>query len=241
LSTALPTASPHLVTFTPDSLYSGQVILRLSAADACSEVTDDVHIFIVPSVNTITAIDDSAATAAAVQITIPVLSNDEAVNDNAVFLCTDDAITVLPQHGTVTVLQHGILLYIPQTGFSGRDSFQYQLCTDTAEVSACANQRAHAWVYISIVNEDCIIPNTFTPNGDGINDVFVLPCPGNAANFTVYNNWGVELFTDPDYHNHWDGNYKGSPLPEGTYYYTLSYRDTENRFIQKAGFISLRR
>jgi gliding motility-associated-like protein len=74
-----------------------------------------------------------------------------------------------------------------------------------------------------------IVPEGFSPNGDGINDFFVIQnlnaFPG--SKFTVFNRWGGEVYHSDDYQNNWDGtstsnlNVGGNQLPEGTYYYLL--------------------
>jgi gliding motility-associated-like protein len=62
------------------------------------------------------------------------------------------------------------------------------------------------------------LPNVFTPDGDGINDVF-LP----NFNIEVYNRWGMLLYKGRD---GWDGRYKGKLMPAGTYFYILTDDDT---------------
>ncbi|WP_276498210.1 gliding motility-associated C-terminal domain-containing protein [Pontibacter litorisediminis] len=75
---------------------------------------------------------------------------------------------------------------------------------------------------------DIDIPNGFTPNGDGINDTWVLKnlpslFPGNRV--TVYNRWGSEVFSSRGYSKPWDGTYKGKRLPDGTYYCIIELGD----------------
>ncbi|QHL87503.1 T9SS type B sorting domain-containing protein [Nibribacter ruber] len=65
------------------------------------------------------------------------------------------------------------------------------------------------------------IPTGFTPNGDGINDVWVLKnvstyFPG--CSVTVYNRWGSPVFESRGYAKPWDGTHMGKPVPAGTYY-----------------------
>jgi gliding motility-associated-like protein len=87
----------------------------------------------------------------------------------------------------------------------------------------------------------------FSPNGDGINDYFVISGLNNASNkdLTILNRWGVEVFHSPDYQNDWDGkNQKsGDPLPEDTYFYVLKvkdiYKDGNTRRYQ--GYIVIKR
>ena len=71
------------------------------------------------------------------------------------------------------------------------------------------------------------IVTAFTPNGDGVNDYFVIKDIQNykPVKLAIYNRWGDELYSSSDYNNNWDGTYKGKHLPEGTYYYYLEIKD----------------
>jgi gliding motility-associated-like protein len=67
-------------------------------------------------------------------------------------------------------------------------------------------------------------PNAFTPNNDGLNDVF-LPVGSDVVAFhlTIYNGWGQRVFVTNDIKKGWDGLVNGKPAPEGTYIYQSSY------------------
>ncbi len=79
-------------------------------------------------------------------------------------------------------------------------------------------------------NEICVdncpsyqLPNTFTPNGDNQNDLFVpFPyCFIESVEFQVFNRWGQMVYESMDPDLNWDGrNLNGNELPAGTYYYT---------------------
>jgi gliding motility-associated-like protein len=71
------------------------------------------------------------------------------------------------------------------------------------------------------------IPNTFTPNGDGVNDVWNIGDLQFYPNCTVdiYTRWGRQLFQSRGYGQAWDGTYNGQPLPVGTYYYVIGLND----------------
>jgi gliding motility-associated-like protein len=125
----------------------------------------------------------------------------------------------------------GTILYTPAPGHTGIDSFQYQICDPEG--------RDTAWVFITL--DDCIIPNAFSPNGDGINDFFVIPCGEGDIVFSVWNRWGIEVYRSEFYQNDWDGGYKGGKVPDGTYYYVLKYTKRTGEQVNKAGFITLRR
>jgi gliding motility-associated-like protein len=68
-----------------------------------------------------------------------------------------------------------------------------------------------------------VVPNTFTPNGDGINDTWQIKYLDSYPDCTVsvFNRYGARLFYSVGYPNPWDGNYNGSPVPAGVYYYVI--------------------
>lgn len=79
-----------------------------------------------------------------------------------------------------------------------------------------------AYTPINVV-EGLIVPNVFTPNGDGFNDVFKIR---NSAvsefTFRVFNRWGTQIYETTAPEIAWDGKTQaGSPAPGGTYFYTL--------------------
>ena len=77
------------------------------------------------------------------------------------------------------------------------------------------------------VLRDIIIPNTFTPNGDGINDTWeitnLVDFP--KATIDIYNRYGTNLYHSVGYARPWDGFYNGKELPAGTYYYLINLKD----------------
>ncbi|MBS1501601.1 MAG: beta-propeller fold lactonase family protein, partial [Bacteroidetes bacterium] len=71
------------------------------------------------------------------------------------------------------------------------------------------------------------IPNTFTPNGDGINDFWDI---GALTSYpqclvSIYTRYGSLIFQSKGYPKPWDGTYKNSPVPTGTYYYIIDLQD----------------
>jgi gliding motility-associated-like protein len=85
-----------------------------------------------------------------------------------------------------------------------------------------------------------VIPNTFTPNNDGINDVFAVNIWGvHSYKIQIFNRYGVPLFLSTDINNHWDGTFNGAPLPMGTYYYLINATDFNSISIQKAGPVTI--
>ncbi|MFP4504510.1 MAG: tandem-95 repeat protein [Cyclobacteriaceae bacterium] len=68
------------------------------------------------------------------------------------------------------------------------------------------------------------IPSGFTPNGDGVNDLWEIQNIAFYENVVVevFNRYGASLFYSEGYRNAWDGSYENQPLPTGTYYYMIS-------------------
>jgi len=86
------------------------------------------------------------------------------------------------------------------------------------------------------------IPQGFSPNGDGVNDVFVIRGISNYPNnkITILNRWGSVVFEKDNYDNTWDGKsmqgirFGGDDLPDGTYFYLLDLGNGEKPYT---GFI----
>ncbi len=69
------------------------------------------------------------------------------------------------------------------------------------------------------------LPNTITPDGDGVNDVWNIPGIENQPQVlvTIYNRWGNTVFESTGYNEPWDGTHEGNDLPTGSYYYIIGY------------------
>tara|TARA_S200000501_G_scaffold362540_1_gene392149 strand:+ start:3959 stop:10339 length:6381 start_codon:yes stop_codon:yes gene_type:complete len=99
---------------------------------------------------------------------------------------------------------------------------------------------------IQIINKSLTFPNTFSPNGDGINDTWeiegALTFPNNRL--TIYNRWEQKVFEKSNYQNDWDGtsneinNSNTNELPNGVYFYF--FEEEPNGSLYK-GFIFLKR
>lgn len=99
-----------------------------------------------------------------------------------------------------------------------------------------------------LILEDCVtveIPDAFSPNGDGVNDIFYIPNLESYPNHVlkIFNRWGAEVFEAAPYMNDWDGRSHhpatlGDELPVSTYYYILDLGNGEEAFH---GFVYLKR
>ena len=77
------------------------------------------------------------------------------------------------------------------------------------------------------VYEKITVPNTFTPNGDGINDYWNIKKLITYPNCTVmvYTRDGREVYKSAGYARPWDGTNNGAQVPPGTYYYIIDLKD----------------
>lgn len=71
------------------------------------------------------------------------------------------------------------------------------------------------------------IPNTFTPNGDGVNDTWQIAGLEyyQKATVNIFNRWGQKVYSSTGYATPWDGTYNGKALPAGTYYYIIDLKN----------------
>ncbi|MES2397970.1 MAG: ice-binding family protein [Bacteroidota bacterium] len=146
-------------------------------------------------------------------------------------------------------------IYDPSTGVWTIDSLNNgasETLTVTVTVNAEGNYVNTAIIYgtetdlnmannvssIEPIPTDFFIPEGFSPNGDGINDVFVirgiLNFPENT--FVIFNRWGNKIYETSSYKNTWDGKTTlglrvgGDELPIGTYFYVLDLKDGSDVF-----------
>lgn len=85
------------------------------------------------------------------------------------------------------------------------------------------------------------IPTAFTPDGNGLNDVFRVP-PENKNKFKrlqVYNRWGQKIFETKDISKGWDGKFRGKLQPTGVYIYLLNMESLKGNQLMKQGTITL--
>lgn len=88
--------------------------------------------------------------------------------------------------------------------------------------------------------DDIYVPNAFTPNGDGKNDVvYVRSETVKELGFYVYSQWGQQIFYSANIAQGWDGTFKGSPQPVGVYVYHLKATMNNGRELTKKGTITL--
>jgi gliding motility-associated-like protein len=121
-----------------------------------------------------------------------------------------------------------IYQWVPSTGLDHTDVLNpvaspledtnYKLIVTSADGCSAADD-----VLVRVL-KNLVVPNAFTPNGDGINDTWKIKYLDSYPNNTVeiYNRYGERLYSSIGYPVPWDGRYKGADLPAGTYYYIIN-------------------
>ncbi len=132
----------------------------------------------------------------------------------------------------------------------------YYWSTGSEEPSAEVEEAGMYWVYVTdgngcpsydetdlqLVNCKLIIPNVFTPNGDGQNDLW-NPSTDLPSSYMVklFNQWGKLVFESNSYFNGWDGtnNKTGEKCAEGAYFYVVEVTSYDQVQLKESGTVSL--
>ncbi len=115
-------------------------------------------------------------------------------------------------------------------------------------IMALSNDRGQLMAFSNIIRLERItnlfLPEAFTPNNDGLNDVYKIIGTkeiNQKVDFKIFSRWGELLFYSNNILDGWDGNFNGEPAPDGTYVYQLRFPDSKNNWVVKtASFVLLR-
>jgi len=126
-----------------------------------------------------------------------------------------------PEFGEVTPGQSGAIVYSPLLHVSGKERIYYRICDSL-------NQCDTSMVVITIKDPYLFLPQGISPNGDGVNDYFVIGGL-NAypkSRLTIFSRDGNIIYNSEDYQNDWKGvnctqKHNLKTVPVGTYYYLL--------------------
>lgn len=106
----------------------------------------------------------------------------------------------------------------------------------------CRNQDT---VSVTVIESDCsvsslYIPNAFSPNGDGVNDVFKVRINGlKNMLLEIYNRWGLKVFETTNINEGWNGTYKDQPAPLDTYGYYFTGECVQGEKISSKGNVTI--
>jgi gliding motility-associated-like protein len=169
-------------------------------------------------------------------LTADVLTNDTGLSDGGIVVSLLANVT----NGVLELNSDGSYTYTPNPDYYGYDGFGYIVCDIDDDCDS-------AVVEIEVIDDNELsIPEAFSPNDDGYNDVFFIEgldlYPNNSL--FIFNRWGNKVFEASPYNNDWDGSNNfglapgGNKLPEGTYFYILKTDDNEKGM---KGYVYLKR
>ena len=199
------------------------------------------------------AIDDATVTPFESPIIIYVLTNDDLLPEEDV---VSMVITIIdfPDNGLSVLNNDFTITYTPGEGFSGLDTFSYQVCVTLANDSVYCDT-AEVVIQVQAEGEPPINPSDsimvslssgFSPNDDGYNEVFLIENIENYQHLSpeliIFNRWGDIVYQRKNYTNTnaWNGRFQNSneEVPDGTYYYILNF-NTDNIKDARRGFIEV--
>ncbi len=225
-------------TATPQVRGIGKYYVQITDLYGCSAI-DSVSIGLYIQVQ---AVNDTTSTLVNTSVDINVLRNDIPQGD-----LNPKTITIVtpPGNGVATITTDSVITYMPNQYYVGQDNFVYAVCN-------YFNECDEAVVLVMIRDESLVVPNAFSPNGDGYNDYFVIKGLGGyeRVSFKVFNRWGGLVYESSNYgigdgkDGFWDGKVNrgirvgNGDVPPGTYYYILDLGGVNEKL---SGFIYLDR
>jgi large repetitive protein len=109
-------------------------------------------------------------------------------------------------------------------------------------LNGCTGTPVKYNIRVMPLDKDVFVPNVFSPNGDGKNDVlYVYGNYIDHIDMKIFNQWGQMIQTITSKNQGWDGKYKGKAQPVGVYAYTLHVVMTGGKTISMQGNITLLR
>jgi gliding motility-associated-like protein len=111
--------------------------------------------------------------------------------------------------------------------------------TVTGESSAGCIDTARLFVEIKTYN-DFFVPNAFSPNGDGKNDIFIpMGTTISKGKMRIFNQWGGMLFETENISQGWNGMSKGKLQPVGIYVYEVQVTMLNGSLVSRKGYVNL--
>ena len=193
---------------------------------------------------TVTGSDGICPGKASIKITInPPPTVDAGLNDSIISGETYTIITTASQSGLTYSWRPASTSNASTAIVSPLSATTYYVkVTDPNE---CSSLEDSITIFVSINCSDVFIPDAFSPNGDGVNDVLELNILNKNCieymTFELYDRWGTMIFYTEDINTTWDGNFNGKKKSPGIYVYVFNAHLINGQVINTRSFISLYR
>ncbi|HXB11937.1 MAG TPA: SBBP repeat-containing protein, partial [Bacteroidia bacterium] len=152
------------------------------------------------------------------------------IDPGPVITLSPDIAIILGNSTTLTATGGGTYSWVPPFGLSctncpspsATPTVTTAYCVTVTDTNGCTNTQC-VTVTVDTIVVPCgnlFIPDAFSPNGDGSNDILYVKgtCLQNF-DFVIFDRWGNKIFESEDQSKGWDGTYKGEPMTTGTYVY----------------------
>ncbi len=153
------------------------------------------------------------------------------------------SLSEIMQEDSVVIAANGGLSYLWNNGYTTDTIIMFPMddtiyCVTASNNNGCYDTKC---IKIDVVgNSTLYIPNTFTPNGDGINDRFFVAATNiDKFQIHIYNRWGNLLFESNNLYEGWDGQYNGALVPEGLYVYSVKAKGEDGKDYRKSGTVTV--
>jgi gliding motility-associated-like protein len=185
------------------------------------ETTDEINVT-TSGTYTVTLTTPSGCTASSSQtvafLPLPVLN------------VRDTAVCFYKQQTATLTAPPGFAQYTWNNQGSGPTYTATQPGTVTLTVTDANGCQATQKIQVADLCPEVEIPNTFTPNGDNVNDTWVIQGLDGTGSVKIFNRYGTLLYKNTGYYTPWDGTYNGKKVPAGVYYYIITTKSGAKKY-----------
>jgi gliding motility-associated-like protein len=195
------------------------------------------------TIYTVTASNGTCTASGSVNITVNSVLAD--FNDNSIKANYTDMIdfTNLSVNNTANFwyFTNGIISNEVNPTVRFEDPGTYVACLMVSDARGCSDTLCKE-IIIGCPEDAVFIPNTFTPNNDGLNDIFRVSTIGDCIEsfeMDVFDKWGEKLFNTKKLEKGWDGKVRGALAKEDVYVYLVKYTMINKKAYTKTGHVTL--
>jgi gliding motility-associated-like protein len=167
--------------------------------------------------------------------TVHVVSSPTVKLRSDTALCQGDTLVLAAVATNAGRLRWSTGAATPTIAVSARGTYSIQAFNDCGAAGASVN------IDVIRCSEELLVPNAFTPDKNGLNDVFrpVFDASVRQYQLNIYNRWGIPIFSSYDISKGWDGTVNKLPQTVGVYVWVISYTSKSGRHHSINGTVTL--